>query len=74
MKGFIEVEYKGCGRIGSGYDKENGKVLININAIELVDSARNMICLKDRGEIIYYCYSCTYEEIKEKIKQAQGVK
>ena len=72
MKGFIEVEYKGSGRIGSGYDKDNGTVIININAIELVDSARKMICLKDRGEIIYYCYSCTYEEIKEKIKQAQG--
>jgi len=74
MKGFIEVEYKGCGRIGSGYDKDNGTVIININAIELVDSARKMICLKDRGETIYYCYSCTYEEIKQKIKQAQEQK
>lgn len=74
MKGFIEVEYKGCGRIGSGYDKDNGTVIININAIELVDSARKMICLKDRGETIYYCYSCTYEEIKQKIKDAQEQK
>ena len=69
MKGFIEVEYNGCGRIGIGHDRIKGKVLIGIRYIkEVVD---NMICIEDNRETIYYNFTCSYEEIKKKIEEAQ---
>lgn len=70
MKGFIEVT------IIDDENKKSQKILINVGNIVRVSSAENTYykSLIDMVTNMGYYAVETYEEIKEKIKEAQGEK